>query len=206
MKILTLERIKGAMLRISFDNGEVINLDRDTALTFGLCENREISPDELKKVSAASQLARAKSRALWYLSRGDCSEKGMRRKLMHAGFDEAVCLEVVLTLVRLGLINDDAYAKRLAQNLAQRNYSSRQILAKLYEKQIPADIARQAVQDTHIDAISAIEALITKKYAARMKEKTKRQSVFAALACKGFALEDIKTVMRKFDDDFYYED
>lgn len=206
MKIISLERIKGVMLRISFDNGETADLDRDTALSFGLCENRELSPAELEKITAASQLARAKSRALWYLSRGDCSEKGMQKKLMRAGFDEAVCLEVVSTLVRLGLINDESYANRLTQSLAQKNYSSRQILAKLYEKQIPADIARQAVQDAPVDAVSAIEALITKKYAARMKDRAKRQSVFAALARKGFALEDIKTVMRKFDDDFYYED
>lgn len=206
MKIISLERIKGVMLRISFDNGETADLDRDTALTFGLCENRDVSPAELEKICASSQLARAKGRAMWYLSRGDCSEKGMCQKLMRAGFDEAVCFEVVSTLVRLGLINDEAYANRLAQNLAEKNYSKRQILSKLYEKQIPADIARQVVEDTPIDAVSAIETLITKKYASRMNDRTKRQSVFAALARKGFALEDIKTVMRKFDDDYNYED
>lgn len=194
------------MLRISFDNGENIDIDRDTAITYGLCENRCISPDELRKICAASDLARAKSRALWYLSRGDYSQKAMLQKLIRAGFEKNVCEQVVDTLLRLGLINDEAYAARLAQNLAQHNYSSRQILAKLYEKQIPSELAKRIVQDTPVDSAAAIKALIEKKYAAKLKDKAKRQSVFAALARKGFALSDIRAALREYEDEIFYED
>ncbi len=206
MKIFSLCRIKGAMLRITFDNQQSIDLDRDVALQYGFCENKDVTDAELEKVVKASALARAKSRALWYLSRGDCSKRAMSQKLARAGFSDDVCFEVVQTLVRLGLINDQAFAERLAQNMAQKNYSSRQILAKLYEKQIPAEIAKQVVLDTPVDAKSAIKTIIEKKYATKINDKNKRQSVFAALARKGFAIDDIKTVMREFDDNFYYED
>lgn len=206
MKITGIERIKGVQLRISFDIGNTVDLDRDTAITYGLCEGKELTAAELEKIAAASSLARAKSRAMWYLSRGDCSERAMKQKLLRAGFAEEVCEQVVDTLVRLGLINDEAYAERLAHNLAQRNYSSRQILAKLYEKQIPAEIARQMVIDTPVDAVGAIKTLVVKKYAQKLNDKAKRQSVFAALARKGFSIEDIKTALREYEDDFYPED
>lgn len=206
MKIVQLERIKGAMLRIKFDNGESLDLDRDTAIQHALCENIEISKDELDKISKASSLARAKSRAMWHLSRGDCSEKAMLQKLQRAGFSADVCNEVVATLVRLGLINDQAYAERLARNFAQKNYSSRQIQAKLYDKQIPAAIVKQAVLDTPVDATASIKSIIQKKYAQKMKDPAKRQTVFAALARRGFNLSDIKAVMRDFEDEIFYED
>ena len=206
MTVISSERIKGAMLRIKFDNGESVDLDRDTAIQYGLFENKEISQEELEKISNASALARAKSRAMWHLSRGDCSKKAMLQKLQRAGFNSDICENVVETLTRIGLISDQAFAERLAQNLAQKNYSSRQIQAKLYDKQIPAEIVKQVVQDTPVDAISAIKTLIEKKYAQKMKDPAKRQTVFAALARKGFNLSDIKAVMRDFEDEIYYED
>lgn len=206
MKIVTLSRIKGAMLRVEFDTGESVDLDRDTAIQYGFCENREVSTKELEKIAKASALARAKSRALWHLSRGDCSQKAMLQKLTRAGFEHEICNDVVQTLVRLGLINDQAFAERLAQNLAQKNYSSRQIQAKLYDKQIPAEIVKQVVLDTPVDATASIKALIEKKYAQKMKDPAKRQTVFAALARRGFNLSDIKKAMRDFEDEFFYED
>ena len=204
MKVTGTQPLRGSLIKITFDSGNPVTLNRETAALAGIREGACLSEDELNKIVLRSDTDRAKSRALWYLGQGDCSQKGMLQKLKRAGFCYEACTKTVDRLTELGLLNDEAYATRLSAALSRRFYSARQIQAKLTEKGISPQKAKEAVETCAIDPRGSIRELINRKYSAKLGDKDQLRKVFAALARRGFSLDDIRAVLREYDNDNDY--
>ena len=180
-------------------DGEEYLLNSETVEMHRLKKGQQIEPQFLSSLKKESDLDRAKSRALWYISRGDHSKKALFDKLRRA-FPPEAAEAAVERMCELGLIDDRRYAEQLAKSMSDGNRSKREILRKLFEKGIPNEVAKEAVDALECDAVAQITELIEKKYVRRLDSEEGVQKVFAALVRRGFSFGDVKSALRQYSE------
>ena len=203
MKVVNLQQKRKSLTAIVFDDGSELLVDSEIALIENIIIGSEI--ENIEKIIYKSDFKRAKSRALWYLSRGDLSEKSLFEKLVRAGFSETASRDAVERMKELGLVNDYMYAKRLADYLSNTGISNREIQFKLTQKGIDRDIARELSKSEN-DEIDKIKYLIEHKYKNKLDGESNIQKVFAALVRKGFSYSDVKAALRDYSEKLRYSE
>ena len=206
MVITQISRRRQHLCEIVFDMGKSILLDSDYCAEKALKEGNELRDSDIAKMQAESDYKRAVSRSLWYIERGDLSQKGLRDKLKKAGFSATVCEKAVERMVELGLINDEQYALRLAENLLGSCVSKREAAVKMQQRGIPREVALWALDEFECDAQQQIKALILKKYKNKLQSGEDVKKVFAALQRKGFNYGDIKSVLKWYSEEIMYSE
>ena len=180
-------------------DGEEFLLDSDVVLTAALKVGMEIDRSVLINLKADSDFSRAKSRALWYLSRADHSKNALYKKLCRA-YPASAADKAVARMEEMGLINDLRYAENLAAALRDANVSDREILRKLFVKGVASDVAKQVVEDLCSNPQMQIAELLNKKYVRRLGTEDGVQKVYAALLRKGFSYSDVKAALRQYSE------
>ncbi len=198
MKILSIKRGKKHLDHIILEDGTELSLDSD------LCDAKKLFPgcdiSDPEALTYESDYIRAKSRALWYLSRSDHSEKALKEKLIAAGFDPEACREAVSRMAELGLVDDESYARRLAEYLSASGSSKREIAFKLSQKGIPSDIVKDIISQDETDEKEKLLHLIETKYKNRLSGEKEIEKVFAALIRKGFSYSDVRSALRAYSE------
>lgn len=198
MKIIEAKRIRGQQYVLTLDGEETLEVTVDAA-TFDdswYHVNGYIEPEQLNELLAVSRRNRARSRALYYLSGRDYAAKELERKLYRCA-DKETSAAVVERLTEVGLINDAAYAVRLAQNLMQyKQYPRRRILQALQEKGISREDAAAAVEALDADDFQQALALIQKKYYNKIHDKEGCEKTAAALARYGFSYDVVRRAIQ----------
>lgn len=198
---MTVEDIKKArqgQVALIIDGKEFL-LNAETVAAAGITKNSQLDEREFKELCLQSDCDRARSRALWYISRGDLSRRALSEKLRRS-FSPDATLHAVERMEELGLINDRALAERLAQSLSEDNVSNREILRKLFVKGIPNEIARDAVDALSPDPIAQISELLQTKYRSRLQNEDGVRKVYAALIRKGFSFSDVKAALKEYSE------
>ncbi len=204
MKILSIKREKKHLDRIILEDGSELVIDSDLTEIKKLSPGIDISdPDALKY---DSDYLRAKSRALWYLSRSDHSEKALKEKLIAAGFVPEACEEACKRMVELDLINDERFARRLAEYLSAAGSSKREIAYKLSMKGISSDIIKEISYEDETDECDKIAKLIETKYKSKLNSEKDVEKVFAALVRKGFSYSDIKSALKAYSEQIRFSE
>ncbi len=198
MKIVEIKRDKKHTVKVSFDNEKAFNFDLDYWHSACLHENDEIDDDMLNHHLQESDYIRAKSRGMWFLDRADYSEKTLYEKIVAGGISHTAAARAVARLKELSLINDEKFAVRLAQQMSEANISKREAYAKLLGKGIPKDIIKSVLEETRFDEALQIQAVIQKKYRAKMDTKENIQKVYAALIRKGFSYSAVSDAIKKY--------
>ncbi|MEG1887024.1 MAG: regulatory protein RecX [Oscillospiraceae bacterium] len=177
----------------------LLTLNRDTCSQYGLKENMEISQETLLEIIEASYVARAKSRAMWYIERSDCSKKQLIQKLGRA-FPLSAAVAAADRMEELGFIDDERYAKHLAEvYLTERRVAPRKAEYMLVTKGIERDTAAEAVGQIETDSVDIICELIERKYKNKLSDEKLIQKTIAALARRGFSYSDIRTAIQKYN-------
>ena len=203
MKVVNLQQKRKSLTAIVFDDGSELLVDSEIALIENIIIGSEI--ENIEKIIYKSDFKRAKSRALWYLSRGDLSEKSLFEKLVRGGFSETASRDAVERMKELGLVNDYMYAKRLADYLSNTGISNREIQFKRTQKGIDRDIVR-GLSKSENDEIDEIKYLIEHKYKNKLDGESNIQKVFAALVRKGFSYSDVKAALRDYSEKLRYSE
>ena len=198
MKITEIKPCRKHETKVVAD-GEEFLLDSETVLLYSLKEGMDIDRSALEKLKAESDFSRAKSRALWYLSRADHSKAALYKKLCRA-YDSSAAEKAVARMEEMGLIDDFQYAQNLSTALRDANVSDREIMRKLFAKGVPSDIAKQVVEELDSNPQSQIAELIVKKYARKLETEEGVQKVYAALMRKGFSYGDVKAALREYSE------
>lgn len=206
MQITEIKRRRGHLCEIVCDNGEAVLLDSDLVAEKALDIGDELSADTIKKLKGESDYRRAVSRSIWYIERGDLSEKSLYGKLKKAGFSDVTTKAAVVRMKELSLIDDESYAERLAERLLASAVSRREALFKMVNKGLPRDVASAALDMFECNPCDQIRALVNKKYRTKLADAESVQKVFAALARKGFNYGDIKTVLKEYSEELKYSE
>lgn len=198
MKIVEIKKDKKHTVKVYFDNGKSFNFDTDYWSGTGLREDDVINDEDLKRHLNESDYIRAKNRGLWFLDRADYSEKTLYEKIVAGGISGTAAARAVARLKELGLLDDARFATRLAERMSESNISKREAYAKLYQKGIPTDVIKTALQETSFDELNQIEAIIDKKYKNKMSNINDVQKVYAALIRKGFSYSAVRDAIKKY--------
>ncbi len=180
-------------------NGEEVLIDTEVALLSPYKAGAEISAEELEQLQARSDFKRAKERALWYLSRGDLSEKGLYDKLARA-FSKPAAAAAVARIKELGLVNDHTYARRLARAMVEEKHlSARMAAVQMMQKGIPRQLAQEALAELEPDNTAAAVALIEKKYKNKLSAPDDLRRTYAALLRRGFTYSEVRAALAQYN-------
>lgn len=197
MKITALSHRKKGLTAVTFEDGSELLIDSELISKKGLMVQSEV--EDLDKLLYESDFKRAKSRALWYLSRRDHSRKELYDKLLSGGFSDRAAFDSVERMSELGLVDDLAYAKRLYEQLVGCNCASkREATLKLKLKGIHPDIIKEILEDNMTDECENIKLLINKKYAKHLDTEEGVKKTFAALIRKGFSFSDVRKALKEY--------
>ena len=167
-----------------------------------LREDCPCEEEEVEAVLADSRRRRAYEKGLWLLDARDYTERGMTDKL-RPDFGADAAAAAVARYVAYGLIDDGRYAARLAEQLLTvQRLSRRQAREKLIYKGVPRDLAEEALDAVEADPAEQLDAWIQGKFAVRLAsgEEGARRKVVDALLRRGFAYEDVKVALARWEE------
>ncbi len=157
-------------------------------------------------VSRSSATAWWKAQEL--LARRAHGTRELRDKLRQRGFPDIEIEPVIERLTAKGILDDRAFAGRLAEEyFYRRGYGWHAILLRLRKKGLSPDLAAQAC-DEFFSTLSddelavAIKRLLEKK----KRRETDRRKLFAWLRNRGFRSREINLVLGRNDDQFLTPD
>lgn len=204
MQITAIEPRRKGLSALYIDGEFAMKLDTQTLLEHRFDVGREIDDDDLREIIALSNERRAKEKALWLISYRDHSKKELADKIKRT-YDEDSAEKAVDRLEELGLVNDESFARRYAEQLLFSKHMSKRATAReLAFKGIDRDIIDDILDEIDIDTHEQIRAVLDKKYRNLSDEKIKRRAV-AALQRLGHSWDDIRQVMNEYTEDEYDE-
>lgn len=154
--------------------------------------------DEARPESRASKAKPGlslKGRALKYLAAREHSRVELRRKLApHAESTEQI--DAVLDVLEAkGLLSAQRFADSMLHRKAAR-FGAARIQAELAQHQLPADIAREAVQTLRDTEFERAHALWARRYGEPAQTPEDKAKQMRFLAARGFSGEVIRRVVR----------
>ena len=202
MKITSLAHYKGKTLEVEFDDKKILYLHIDIVTDFGLVQGMEIERAKLKKIVYASNFRRAYEYALYRLDYRDYSAADMFEKLLETYKSEALCLEVVKKLARVGIINDERYAEKLARKLVEaQKYGFRRAKREMALKGLTEETVENALA-LYADYFEEnLAALLRGKYSRYLTDRTDRKAVEKAknaLVRRGYGYDEINRAVAAY--------
>ena len=175
----------------------VFSVDEETLLRHHLVVGMQLSGEQWLQLRAASDYQRAKDRAFAYLSLRDHSERELYDKLK-LNFDPHTAAATVSRLRELELLNDEAFAEKLAEELARKGKSRAEARIKLREKGIGRETVEALLEQYYTDESqqASILHLLQGQYRSRLARADGVRLVTAALLRRGFRAADIRAALR----------
>ncbi len=199
MKIISLTEKRKNLTAICLEDGSEYSLDSDLVTAENLSVSQDV--ENIHELLLKSDFKRAKSRALWYLSRSDHSKKALRDKLLRGGFANESVDKAVSRMEELGLINDEALAQRLFEYFSLQKMSKKEIYHKLILKGIERELAKDTVFCSDENECDKIKELLATKYAKKLDSEENIKKVYASLVRKGFTFSDIKEALKEYSEE-----
>ena len=198
MIITETRKRRGKLYLLVLDGEPAMTVDARTFDESPFRVGSVITDDQLRELLDQAARRRTREKALYLLSMRDHSRAELEEKLRREGDREAAA-ETAERMEELGLVNDEAYAYRLAEELRRRKlYPLRRTEQELTARGVDRELARRAAEDLDIkDADLALE-LLRKKYYNRLQTEEDRRKTQAALARRGFGGGDIRRAMDAF--------
>jgi regulatory protein len=187
--------------QLYIDGEAAVKVDTETWLRSGLCVGDEIDDERLYQLLQDSAAHRAHEKALYLLEHRAHSKKELADKIARAEFDREAANAAADRMEELGLVDDEQYARRLAQELFERRrFGVRRVKQELQQKGIDAGIVSMVLEEFSPETeetVEKIREIIERKYpAAREDEKVRRRAI-AALQRYGYKLDDIFAVINE---------
>lgn len=184
---------------IYVDEQYAFSVHESVLVTFGLTKGMELDDWETDEIVYADQIEKAFNRALHFLSFRMRSEMEVKKKLLEKDYGEAVVLEAIAKLRRLGFLNDEDFSEALVRT--EKNSSlkgPRAIRQSLYKKGIPKELQAQALQEyTEEDQLANAQKLAEKviRSNGKLPPAQVKQKIQSTLSRKGFSFEQINEVL-----------
>lgn len=199
MTITAIEPRRKGLSAVYIDGEFAMKLDTQTLLENRFDVGRDIDDEELHEIIALSNERRAKEKALWLISYRDHSKKELADKIRRT-CDEESAQKAVERLEELGLVNDEGFARRYAEQLIfSKHMSKRGASYELSRKGIDKDLAQEILDNIEVDEDEEIRAVLEKKYRNLDDEKIRRRAV-SALQRLGYGWDSIRRAMDNYTD------
>ena len=198
-------RVEGRWL-CQLEDGTLLTIGEGEVVSFGLGTGVELDGETLEALTASARLTRVKEKALELLSARPLSRKELVDKLTARPrnqdkeplADRESAEAAADRLEELGYLNDEAYARMVAEHYAAKGWGPARIRDELYRRGVP-----RSYWDGALEAMEApddaIDAFLQKKLrGADLTDPKSYQRAANALARRGFRWEDIKEGLRRY--------
>ncbi len=206
---LTVKEGKANKIHIYVDEEYRATVDSDYWYSEKYRNYKEINEDELTELLDSVSFRRAYNKGLDLLSRRPYGVKELIKKLCEKGHEKEASQKACDRLLELGLLNDEEYARILANDLLQRkNYSTKRIKQELSFRGIPREIIENTVDSLDNDAENRIILVIKKKYINKLNDEKGRKRAVDGLLRLGFSYSEIKSALKEiseFTEEEYYD-
>lgn len=195
MLVTAVEPRKKSMSALYIDGEFAMNLDTITLLENRIKAGVEITDEELHSLILKSDIRKAKERALYLITYRDHSKKELTEKIKRTCSEDAA-QQAAQHMEKLGLINDENFARKYANELLRKKHMSpRAIQYKLREKGISSETIDIIKEELEFDPYEEITAILNKKYADYADNEKVKKRAISALQRLGWTWSDIKSAM-----------
>ena len=206
MTITEIRKRRGRLYLLVLDGEPAMTVDIRTFEESPYRVGSSLSEEELRALLDESGRRRAEEKAVYLLSRGDHSRRGLEEKLRRSAGREAAA-QAAQRMEELGYVNDERYALRLAQDLTERKlYPRRRAVQELCARGVDRELAVRAVDETEKEDLDKALELIAKKQYNRLHDEDGRRKAGAALARYGFDGGTIRRALAQCGADDTQED
>lgn len=206
---LTVKEGKANKIHIYVDEEYRATVDSDYWYSEKYRNLKKINEDELTELLDSVSFRRAYNKGLDLLSRRPYGVKELIKKLCEKGHEKQASQKACDRLLELGLLNDEEYARILANDLFERkNYSTKRIKQELSFRGIPREIVENTVDSLDNNAENRIILVIKKKYINKLNDEKGRKRAIDGLLRLGFSYSEIKSALQKvseFTEEEYYD-
>jgi len=195
MLVTAIEPRKKSMSALYIDGDFAIQLDMMTLLEHKIKVGTEITDEQLHELIKQSETNRAKEKALYLITYRDHSRKELENKIRRT-YSSETAEKIADKMQELGLVNDEEYARKYADELLHKKHMSPKAIAyKLKEKGISPEIINLITQELDYDPLDEIREILERKYSDyETDEKIKRRAI-AYLQRMGWNWSEIKSAM-----------
>lgn len=206
---LTVKEGKANKIHIYVDEEYRTTVDSDFWYSEKFRNLKDINEEELTELLDTVSFRRAYNKGLDFLSRRPYGTKELIKKLCEKGHEKEHAQKACDRLLELGLLNDEEYARILANDLLERkNYSVKRIKQELSFRGIDREIVENTVDLLDNDPETRIILLIKKKYLNKIGDEKGRKRTVDALLRLGYSYSQIKSALNSIvdiDEDEFYE-
>lgn len=197
--ILTAQQGKGQKIHILLDGEYRLTTNQAFWADSGHLSGMAIDEAEFDRFASLVEADRARQKALRLLEGRDHCERELAEKLARGGFSRETAQGAAARMAELGLVNDEAYAQSLADELFRRKgYSPARIERELVSRGVGREIAFEAARAVEGDPLERLSLLLETKHAGAYRGTEKdRRRVVNALQRLGYSFSDIRRAMEE---------
>ncbi|MCQ4021984.1 MULTISPECIES: regulatory protein RecX [unclassified Ruminococcus] len=203
MTVTAVVKKKKYLSDLYIDGELAFTLDSRVLIDEGIKKGVTIADEQLHNLVVMSEQRRAKEKALYLLGFHDHSKKELFNKLKRTNSEEA-SEYAADKMVELGFVDDERYARRYAEQLAEvKHMSIRGIRQKLYEKGFERELIDEVTSELELDPQDNIRALVERKYERYLKDEKGIKKTVSALQRMGYCWSDINAVIEEYTEEEY---
>ena len=198
---LSIKEGKANKIHIYVDDEYRATVDSDYWYSEKYRNYKEINEEELTELLDAVSFRRAYNKGLDLLSRRPHGTKELVKKLCEKGHEKESAEKACDRLLELGLLNDEEFARMLANELYERKgYGIKRIKQELVFRGIEREIAENAIESLDIDTRTRIILVIKKKYLNKINDEKGRKRAVDGLMRLGYSYFDIKNALNSISE------
>ena len=198
---LSIKEGKANKIQIYVDDEYRATVDSDYWYSEKYSNYKEINEEELTELLDAVSFRRAYNKGLDLLSRRPHGTKELVKKLCEKGHEKESAEKACDRLLELGLLNDEEFARILANELYERKgYGTKRIKQELVFRGIEREIAENAIESLDIDTQTRIILVIKKKYLNKLNDEKGIKRAVDGLMRLGYSYSDIKTALNSISE------
>ena len=206
---LTVKDGKANKIHIYVDDEYRATVDSDYWYSEKYRNLKEINEEELTELLDSVSFRRAYNKGLDFLSRRPYGVKELVKKLCEKVYDKQAAEKACERLLELRLLNDEEYARILANDLIERKkYSIKRVKQELSFRGISREIVENTVDSLDNDAENRIILVIKKKYINKLNDEKGRKRAIDGLMRLGYSYSEIKSALNtlsEYDEDENYD-
>lgn len=181
--------------KVTFSEGTVLRLYRQTVQDFGLYTGLELSGKQFEDLNIAAGAMSAKMRAVRIVSASNVSKGDLEQRLIRKGEDPKQAKQAVAWMADMDLLDDEKTARQIVENSIRKGYGVSRAKQALYEKRIPKEYWDTVLED-YPDQSEHILAFLHARLTDDWEERDLRRAI-DGLIRRGHSYGQIRQVLQK---------
>ncbi|GEK34638.1 recombination regulator RecX [Kurthia sibirica] len=188
---------------IFLDEKYAFSVDESILIQHGLTKGKVLDELAVGEIAFEDEVSRAFNRGLSFLSYQMRSEHEIHQKLLADELGEAVIMEAIQKLKRIGLLNDETYSKALTDTKKRTSKKGPRAIAQdLKQKGISPELQQQMLDEFSDEEQLTMALALAQKKADAESRKTPsqvKQKIQEMLMRKGYGFAIIQEVIGKIE-------